>query len=282
LKARVLTDSTATDYTTPYANGQMTFIGDITGYDVSSLAVDTLASFPKGSGDTPYYMAGLYPYQGWGTPTTTAAITFTGKEDVMSAVPQETTLNKVVAGTVPTLTFNHLLTKLEVSVKGKTGAAAGKWGTIEKLELVEVAGAFPKTVATVTLATGNAAFSGGSSGFPLYGMSGTADSPTYTAVPFADAGHFLTTTATPVAYTMIAPFESSAANKLKFNIYTAVTQTPFSAEVDLSVQYAGNTAGRAFGIIFTFDDVERPIVSTVKVNDWIFSGDITVPVGDNQ
>jgi hypothetical protein len=283
LIARVLTGTDAADYSTPYADGRMTFVGGVSGYDVTYVTPAGHESFPSTAGDDLYYMAGLYPYDNWDpAPTaTTIGFTFTGKEDVMATAPKETTLNKVVAGTYPALTFNHLLTKLEISIVGKDGAAAGKWGVIEKIELIKVAGADPNTRATVTLADGTAAFpTAGSGAFPLYDMSKDGEKAKYTDDVFSGKSIYISETAKPVAYTLIAPFESSAANKLTFSLKTAYIGTAETVEVPLN--YTGDTAGRAFGITFIFDSAFDAIVGSAVVIDWIPSGDVTVPVGDNH
>jgi hypothetical protein len=134
-----------------------------------------------------------------------------------------------------------------------------------------------KDKATVTLATGVAAFSGSKSDFPLYTMSKSGNDATYTDNAFTAGNVTLTTTATPVAYTIIAPIDVVAnGDKLVFDI--ATVNGSATAEVDLSGQYTGNTAGRAFSITFTFDDLDDKILATASVAEWLFSGSVNVPV----
>jgi hypothetical protein len=275
----VLTGTDPDDYSSPCADGQMTFVGQVAGYDKNTVTPAGHELFPTTAADDLYYMAGLYPYDNWdAAPTaTTIGFTFSGKEDVMAAAPQETTLNRVVAGTYPALTFNHLLTKLEVSVQGKDGAAAGKWGTVEILELARVAGADPKARATVTLADGTATFDGGSGVFPLYDMSKNGDKAEYTGNVFVNKQITLSVTATPVAYTLIAPFVNSAGDKLIFNFKTGYIGAKKEVEVELP---AGDTKGRAYGVTFIFDSAFDAIRATASVIPWTESGTVEVPVGD--
>jgi hypothetical protein len=278
LDARVLTSTTDGDYATTYANGKMTFLGGakVSAYDPSTLleGVDN-ARFPSDAAATPYYIAGLYPYKGWGAYGTTAGISFSGVEDVMAAAQQTTTRNDVLAGIVPGLIFNHLLTKLEVSLKAESNVAVDNWGKVTNIELVKVLDAAPQNAAVVTLATGEATFSGAASFVALYGLSvdtsADPDVTTYTDDVYAPQP--LTETATPVAYTMTAPFIGGTATDLTFKITTEYMTTP--VEVNVQLPYAGLNNGRAFGITFTFKRTDA-IQATAKVIDWIFSGNAEV------
>jgi hypothetical protein len=283
LEARVLTSTVDGNYATTYANGKMTFIGGVkvSAYDPSTLleGVDH-ARFPKDAGSTPYYITGLYPYTDWAVAGTTAAISFTGKEDVLAAAQQPTNRDDVLAGIVPGLIFNHLLTKLEVSVKAANNQAKDNWGKVTEIKLIKVLDAAPKDAATVTLKTGEATFSGAASSVALYNLSAdTSADPdviTYTDNVFnALTAQPLAETATPIAYTMIAPFVGGTDLDLTFEISTEY-QTAKQVKT-VKLPYAGLNNGRAFGITFTFSATDA-IQATAKVIDWIFSGNAEVTI----
>jgi hypothetical protein len=274
LEARVLTATTDGNYATTYANGKMTFIGGVkvSAYNPSTLleGVDH-ARFPEDAGDTPYYLVGLYPYTDWAVYGTTASIAITGKEDVLAAAQQTTTRNDVLAGIVPGLIFNHLLTKLEVSVKAANNPAKDNWGKVTEIKLVKVLDAAPQDAATVTLKTGEATFSGAASSVPLYNLSAdtSADPDVITYTDNVFTPQPLAETATPVAYTLVAPFVGGTAKDLTFEISTEY-QTAKQV-VTVQLPYTGLNNGRAFGITFTFAATDA-IQATAKVIDWIFSG----------
>lgn len=278
LEARVLASITIDDYSTPHANGKMIFKGGGTtsSYEFPTVTADA-ALFPTSSiSTTPLYLAGLYPYTGWGIPTTTIQMAFTGKEDVMAAAQVSTTSGDVESALYTTMTFKHLLTKLEISLRAKTNAATSKWGKVTKIELVEANSSTLKNVATVTLETGIAAFSGTPSVMPFYGMSSSG----YTDVAFSTTPQSLTTTATPSAYSIIAPFlASNTETDLTFRVYTEYSASPETVKVALPS--AGDTAGKAFNITFTFDADANAILVAATVIDWVFGGEVDKEIGGN-
>jgi hypothetical protein len=278
LEARVLTSRTKDDYTSTYANGKMTFGSGAVGYDVKD--IDGEPSFAP-SDEDPYYLMGLYPYGDWSSIfSTTATRSLDGKTDVMAAAQQETTYEATITNNnPPTLPFKHLLTKLEVKVKGAEAASAGKWGEINKIELAAINAAAVANNVTITLADGSAAstaFSGTQSDYPFYGIGSDG---TYTEAVFSDAGINLTTTAALVAYSLIPPYENTDANiELTFNITTRKDNNARIVEVPVKLPIAGYTQGLAYSITFTFDAIERPILSKAAVTEWIPGGSAEAPV----
>jgi hypothetical protein len=284
LVARVLTSKDKTNYAGEYfyANGKMTFKGSgAVGYDPSNVSGEV--SFPIGIGEeeVPYYLVGLYPYEGeWGgTLATTTNRTLDGKTDVMAAAAQETSYKATITdNNPPKLTFKHLLTKLEVSVKAKEDASALKWGKIQTIELVAIAGTTIKNNVEITLETGVGAFSGSASSFSFYSIDSEGK---YTETPFANAGIDLPSTpAKLVAYSLIAPYDNvvgETPTKLKFKIVTEKTD-PSSVEAEVSLPVSGDTQGRAYSITFTFDAVDNPILSSTTVIPWENSGGEEVEV----
>jgi hypothetical protein len=283
LVARVLTSRTSGNYTTTHANGKMTFGGSAAvGYDPT--AVTGSASFDSDDAE-PYYLAGLYPYDATfgATVTSTAARSLDGKTDVMAAAEVETNYATTITNkNPPTLTFKHLLTKLEVNVKAKADGSKLKWGKINTIELTAIDAASIKNNITVTLETGTAAaaaFSGSASSFPFYSIDNEGK---YTDTKFANAGIELATTAKLVAYSLIAPFTNvvggATPTKLTFNI---VPEKGDAVDVDVSLPVAGYTQGRAYSITFTFDAVADAIQSKATVIEWDDSGSADVDVTNN-
>jgi hypothetical protein len=179
------------------------------------------------------------------------------------------------------LTFKHLLTKLEVSVKAKEDASILKWGKINSIVLTAIDGQLIKDNVSITLADGSAAstaFTGDRTDFPFYGIGRDG---AYTDAPFVNAGIDLTTTATKVAYSLIPPYDNdveTTPTKLTF-IFT--TDKATSLPTDISLPVEGYTQGRAYSITFTFDAVDNPILSSATVIPWENSGSAEKEVHSN-
>ena len=177
LTAVVLGSTTSGDYTetTPrYCDGEMTFSDNTT---AASFA--TPQYYPVS--DAPIYLCALYPtaLADWKDIATKAKYTFDGKTDVMAAAEVSGKKSTAMAGTVPSFTFNHLLTKLIVKVKADGDAAVGVWGDITGISLVKANNGDVFDTAEVTLATGAAttgtAFSNAAAdGMAFYRIDATA------------------------------------------------------------------------------------------------------------
>jgi len=276
LTARVLTSKVTANYSSAnlHASGKMVFKGGSSSYELPSVTV-AQTKFPSSTDQL--YICGLHPLDTWTVSGTTAAIALTGKEDVMSAPQQSTSATLVKGGTVPSLQFSHLLTKLEVKLKAKTSAANGAWGDIQKVEILQAGGSALKNVATVTLETGVSAFSGTATSFTMCGMSETGGVASYTDVDFA--GHTLTETAVPVAYTLVAPFTADGSDDLKLRVTTQYLGTK-EVNIDLTT-YSGYTAGYAFGITLTFNVEDETIEASATVIDWKTGGDVEKEISNN-
>jgi hypothetical protein len=276
LVARVLTSKTDGIYNPTHANGQMTFGGSgAVGYDNPINSFDGNASFIANDVE-PYFLVGLYPYADWAGDSDDTGETFTrgfdGNDDLMAAAQQQTSYTAtIVEKNPPTLTFKHLLTKLEVSVKAKEAASLLKWGKIKSIILATIGGATPAKTIIVTLADGSAAstaFIGDLAGpFDFYGFDSngayTEDKFAYTE---ANTGIDLSTTAAKVAYSLIPPYVNTDESiVLEFDI---VTEKGGTVQSDVTLPVAGYTQGRAYGITFTFDAIANPIQSSAIVIDW--------------
>jgi len=287
LEAKVLSATTSKGYAANlHTSGKMTFIGgsNISAYDASTVDA-TKMKFPN---DNDLFLFGLYPYNGWEAPGTTAInFTFTGAEDVMAAKEVATNAPDVKAATYASLTFEHLLTKLEISIKAVNNAATGVWGNVTKIELLKANNAAPHNKVAVAFdGTTPAVFSGNSTGAPFsfYVMNNDAGTADYTEDTFADQNYVLNTTENVAAYSIIAPFVATGtATDLLFKVYTS--HVPLGREVSVPLKgldgitaFQGSTAGRAFSIIFSFGVDEDTIVGAASVTDWIFSGKTEVDI----
>lgn len=263
LKAYVLTSQTTGDYTTQYAAGTMTF--DAT--DAANIAVGYETNGFTGNKKLPadkssLFLAALYPATAWGTATTTASYTFTGTQDVMAA-PQ-TEIKK--GGTeVAAFAFAHLLTKLDITVKAADADAIAAWGKVQKIEITKVVNgtAFKDKVA-VTLADGKALVA------TAFSQSTSLTSwKTYTSADaeFASQDIALTTSAVPVATTIMAPFTAVEANTdLEVSVTTKTTSGSAQVTKVAITVPAGDTQGKQYTINLNF--IAKDIKGTATVATW--------------
>lgn len=289
LTAVVLGSTTSGDYTetTPrYCDGEMTFANNTT---AASFA--TPQYYPVS--DATIFLCALYPtaLADWKDIATKAKYTFDGKTDVMAAAEVSGKKSTAMAGTVPSFTFNHLLTKLIVKVKAENEAAQNVWGDITGITLVKAMNGDVFDTAEVTLATGAAttgtAFSNpAADGMAFYRI----DAAAYTdnAVDDADNKIALTTTAEEVAYSLVAPI--TAENGVKhftLSVDTKLGETVTTKEVSFDLYkakvgeedpavFSGDTQGKAFEVTLTFKATE--IVATATVTDWVKGGNSEVEI----
>lgn len=127
-------DDTQGDYTSVYNNGTMVFNDNTTafGYTVPKF-------YP---GNKPVFLVGFHPNNAAGTDATpdiwthdatagTAAAAISGKADLMATKPVRTTKNEAKAGQYQTITFDHMLTKIIVKIKG----VPDRWGKVTDIAL---------------------------------------------------------------------------------------------------------------------------------------------------
>lgn len=288
LTALVLGSQTDGNYTTAYCKGTMTFSDEnsTVGYDAGEFTGSK--AYPADGSSL--YLTGLYPSDGlfsgqsWTAVGTTAAYTFTGVEDVMTAAQVTTDKTKADAGSYETLTFNHRLTLLEVQVVAESESAANAWG---KLQEVKLTGAFNNT-ATVTLATGAAALSGSADGWKIY------DAATHAAITGAEiaipAAEDNSTTdkikesATKVGYTMVAPITADGTGDFTASITTlpdggsATTKAGISIDLKntAGASFTGDTQGKKFVVTLIFR--AKDIQAVGSVTDWVAGGSADVDV----
>ena len=292
LTAVVLGSTTTADYTTRYCDGTITFADD-----TNAKGFDTTPKYYPVS-DAPIYLCALYPtaLADWKDIATTAKYTFDGKTDVMAAAEVSGKKSTAMAGTVPSFTFNHLLTKLIVKVKADGDAAVGVWGDITGISLVKANNGDVFDTAEVTLATGAAATGTAATGtaFSNAAANGMAfyriDAAAYTdnAVDDADNKIALTTTAEEAAYSLVAPIiAENGVKHFALKVDTKLGETVTTKEVSFDLYkakvgeedpavFSGDTQGKAFEITLTFKATE--IVAKATVTDWVKGGNTEVPI----
>ena len=282
LTVRVLT-SLATDFSTNHADGTMTFTG--TGavpYDVNP------TGNPKfDNAIDNHYLFGLYPAAtNWAHTAgeSTAVATFTGKEDIMAAARVTTVKDDVANATYKTLSFRHLLTKLEVKVSA-TAIAIDLFGEIKSIKLVGATGgtevvneltfnASTSTNDAMVVTPSAAALT--SMDFYLASANGE-NKKTYTETPFTGQAYTLTTTPSLVAYSMVAPVNATVANTEEYYLEVeteemGVRKISVDLLKDADTKFDGNTAGNSFTIALTFRSLEL-ITVDVEVAEWIENGE---------
>ncbi|MDL2277409.1 fimbrillin family protein [Parabacteroides sp. OttesenSCG-928-G07] len=280
LTARVLTSTSTGDYSSLHSNGKMTF--GTNGTDSVAYTTGTDSGFSGSAfypGDQTLYFAGLYPADTWSNIGTTATYTVDGKSDIMSAAQQ----SDKKGGNAPTLAFNHLLTKLEISVKADDAAAVDAWGKITDMTLVKISnGNNPNKLTTVTLSTGAATFSSSTTdSIPFYIYDSTTPAYTDNAVAaLTETAITIPTTAGKVAYSMVTPVaiaadtDASVTNAytiaLKTTKNTNWTNVPVTITKGTGSLTFTNTAGYSFNITLTFKG--SVITAKATVTEWVDGG----------
>lgn len=250
---------------------------------------------PVGFGDpkpyphatNPVYLVGLYPSSAtWSSVANDneTSFTFTGIEDVMASTEVATVKDDVVNGTHKSLTFHHLLTKLNLGIKAKDDNASLAWGSVTSLQVVS-----PNNVATVKLGTGSetpesvaptTTFTGGNQDFTFCAIgldtpfcSGTSPYGWPATIGVVGQSYALvapqntTDAATPIVYTIKVRTE-------KYNITDRVV--PVTLKDTDGNNFVGSTAGQMFDISLTFTATNIEAKATVK--PWITGGNGDVDV----
>ncbi len=281
LTAVVLGSKTSGDYTTCYCEGEMTFADNST-----AVSYSTPQYYPVD--DSKVYFCALYPAPatGWTINGTTADYTFDGKTDVMVAKEVEGQKSAAVAGTHPAFTFNHLLTKLVVSVVAENDAAIAVWGNVTAISLAKANNAAVNSAVQVALKEGTAATATAFStevaaGMPFYGMDDTSYSDDAVSATNVIT---LTTTAAKAAYSLVAPFTANNVNDhIELQVVTDLNGTTTTKNIPLKLKvaggaadFAGDTQGKAFEISLTFKATD--IQATATVTEWAEEGSTEVEI----
>lgn len=280
------TGSSTTGSHVPSYNASFKNTDKMTFVDANKVGFDATVSpmyFPADADEV--YLFGLYPYDLVWTASTTSQQTsaqtlIDGKSDIMVARQVMASKSKHQQATpeYPTLAFEHMLTKLIVKVKANDQAAIDAWGAITDITLTGAAGGLRNqmTVECVdgvasTPLTATYGLSGGSMDpFDFYQMDMTA-TPEYTDTAFngLTPGVDLTTTATNVAYVLVAPLSTPNTSKDDFTIEVKTKNHTTAYEVKINLldatnaDYALSTKGKYFEITLTFKATEIQAQATV-------------------
>lgn len=241
------------------------------------------------------YLLGLHPSSTWtglGS-SNSVSFTFDGKDDVMIA-PQIESKKSDVAQTYPsypTLTFEHLLTKLTIETRAMTAAAASAWGDIVGITLVEADGVSVNSTITVDLTTGTAttatAFSNQKTeGITFYRATGIGTS-SYTDDPISESASITlsTTLQRYAAYALVPPIMADGDNthyRLKIDTKASGSENISTSYVDVNLKtngvdaFMGDTQGKHFNLMLTFNASE--IMPTPDIKEWDGSTDVEVPI----
>lgn len=283
-----LATSPATNTAAYWADDTMTFTDDNT----TAVGFATPVYYPTDG--KAIYLCGLYPTTGWtdfstnntgGLYSTSAKITFDGKTDVMVASEQKTLKSEALQNQFKTLTFNHLLTKLVVSVVADDQAAIDAWGKVTEISLIKVGGAdvtnlVKPTINTATATAGDTDFFPSANkvdSLPFYVMTNATPAvATDDAFVTTDATKAvtLTTTAAPAAYSIVTPLVATGTADYQLRVKTEQNKAGYDVNVDLKTMlnaaFTGSTQGKAFAITLRFQAQEIKGLGTVTA--WVDAG----------
>lgn len=277
LKAAVYGSLTDGNYASTYVSGTMTFkagtgAGDAVAFDAGATGSTSLPA-DKSS----VFLTALYPADGvtWSALGATATVTFTGKEDIMASLQSEVAKDGGSGGKAAfgTFAFKHLLTRIDVTIKGEDASAVAAWGEVQSVKLTKVKGSATfSNQAAVTLADGTAAtssaFSGSASGWSFY-----------TDADATPASKTLTTSQVAYATTMMAPFTAANSDDLTLEIVTKTASgSAVTSTVNVKVPTDGgtDTQGKAYSINLVFKKADISGIATVQ--GWGTPVDIEQPV----
>lgn len=268
LTARVLASNESKVYTGAdlVTNGTITFqdasTGNPTGYNPA-------VHYPHPTNSV--YLLGLYPTlpaADWtiAADGKSANFTFDGSHDVMATQEVSTARTDAIGDTYKTLTFHHLLTKLDLFIIAKNQAAIDAWGTVTSIKVKST------NETTVTFSDASATTA------PTAGFIGDTNLPFYLVSDnsaFQSKSVTLTTTVgtVPEYYALVGSINGTAASYkliVTTSKHTDDLEVPVSLEVSPGTPYNGNTQGKQFKITLTFTATDIEAYATVV--DWIPGG----------
>ena len=231
--------------------------------------------------DNEVYLIGMYPDDGatsWSVNATTATRAIDGNSDIMFA--KQVTTTKETNGKA-TLAFNHLLTKLNISVKanGADDQAAWNGQTLSKIVLSQVAEQTPSSQVQVTIADGTTDFTGGTDAeTPCYGWSGGIN---YTDTKFESETTPITTSLTPVAYVICEPVAAPDGDAdYTLTLTVGGQEYPVPVGCNNHASLTSGTAGYEIDVEITFHGTA--IMAKASVTPWADGGAASGNVGGGE
>lgn len=264
LTAKVMAANTAAKYTTDQLHDNFMVFGptDAVGFTVPK-------AYPHATDNV--YLVGMYPSTGWNVATdVNADFTFTGKEDVMVSNEVATVKDDVVNDTQKSLTFHHLLTRLNLTIQAKDADAQTAWGQVKSLKVVST-----NDKVMVTLGTGTDAiapdtvFTGGNKEFDFYNIG--ADTP-YCSASSMQTMPLASASPTTQSYALVAPQGDASATQIVYTLKVKtenydttekVVYVPLKVSTG-GVNVVGSTAGKMFEVVLTFTTTDIEAKATVK------------------
>lgn len=276
LTARVLASTAAGNYQADKllagGDGTITF----TDNDQTAQGFDKTPVYYPVTGSV--WLAGLYPSGGvWTISPDGASATapIDGKTDLMAAKQVETDKTDCQNGGSPeTLSFKHLLTRLDIRVQAESEAARKAWGKITDIVLK-----VPQSSLAVDLAAGTASEStrSGSVTHCYVVADGRPGDQAFSGqaveIPLKPAGEDIKTDA---AYVLCLPIEDVTAKPAYIlNVKTEKYAQGMDVEIDLQANagqpsLSGSTAGQAFVVTLTFKATE--VKAKADVTAWDYAG----------
>ncbi|MDE7344928.1 MAG: fimbrillin family protein [Alistipes sp.] len=267
----------------PTYNGKFNNTNKMVFTDSDEVGFDTNSMYFPADQDN-VYLFGLYPYdlvwtESTSSGATSAKTTIDGKSDIMVApqVQASKSAQQAATPTYPTLAFEHMLTKLIVKVVAEDQAAIDGWGNVTDIQLTGAAGSLRDEItvqcADATPGSRMSATFGISSANPtsfnFFKMDGSVTPNTYSDDAFVSQTVALTTTATSVAYLLVAPLSNPANTTDDFSlaVKTANHTDAFPVKIELKdatgSDYNQSTQGKYFEITLTFKATEVQAKATV-------------------
>ncbi|MDL2265260.1 fimbrillin family protein [Parabacteroides sp. OttesenSCG-928-G07] len=271
LRARVLASKTSGSYANLHADGTMTFVNsEKTPYDTEDFWGKNFYELDGSS----LYFCGLYPAVGWSeSPTTTASFTFTGKEDVMFAPQKTSSITQATQG--PEFTFNHLLTRLNITLFSENEGMLSSWGEITDLALINTPNKVTVSLGETDIETMTPVYSGDTIVSAHLVSDDTPISDYSTGISIALAED------EPTAQAYILAASVNATNSSpEYSLYIKTSNgsertIPLNLKTDSDVDFEGSTRGRLFNVSLNFqgDEINVEVANTddITIGKWTTS-----------
>lgn len=279
LIARVLASNTAKKY----VNSPTDLLKDGT---MEFSAAATSIGFKEGpvlypNATAPVYLVGLYPAlqdppaRNWTIDTNgdKASYEFEGSQDVMATNEVTTTRSDIIGNNFKTLTFHHLLTRLNLIVQAEDATAKGLWGDVKSIKVKS-----PNNLVTVTFKTEDSTvptykFDGGDTDLSFFNTTNdiALENDTPLPLPVYQSG----TTLPAQSYSLVAPKVGGVGappSQVIYELIVTTTEHPNAYTVTVPLKgydgsaFTGDTQGEQFTITLSFNTTE--IKAKANVTPW--------------